>query len=362
MRKKILLLISCLILPTLSLADKLTLSSNAPKSYIVKKGDTLWDISGVFLNEPWLWPKLWRINPEIENPHLIYPGDELRLVFDENGEPMLVKGKPRLKWSPRARTALKDQAPVQTISLDAIAPYIKYGSILTIDDVNNSPYVLGNESAYKSSVEGLKIYVNGDLKVGSSYAIYEKGQPIYQPNTDEVIAYQSILIGTGKAIQAGNKAGKEPSTIYVANATREIRSNSIVKPVNEGQLLPSFFTMQPANIQESGKIIHASSNIREFGKFEVVLIDMGLEKGVNSGDILSIVRQSPGIVEAENGPTYSENASRWSRMSSGSKSDYNMPHEPVGKMMVFRVYDTLSMAMVIQAVKPLRIEDEVIAP
>ena len=78
-------------------ADELTLNKNAPKSYIVKKGDTLWDISEIFLNQPWLWPKLWRLNPDINNPHLIYPGDELRLVFDEKGQPMLVRGKPELK-------------------------------------------------------------------------------------------------------------------------------------------------------------------------------------------------------------------------------------------------------------------------
>ena len=89
------------------LADELKIKPDAPKSYIVKKGDTLWDISGIFLNQPWLWPKLWRLNPEINNPHLIYPGDELRLVFDEQGQPMLVKGKPELKWSPKIRKQLK---------------------------------------------------------------------------------------------------------------------------------------------------------------------------------------------------------------------------------------------------------------
>lgn len=100
MLRKILITIALLI-PFASVADVLTLKKNAPKSYTVVKGDTLWDISGIFLNQPWLWPKLWRLNPEINNPHLIYPGDVLRLVFDEKGQPMLVKGKPELKWSPK---------------------------------------------------------------------------------------------------------------------------------------------------------------------------------------------------------------------------------------------------------------------
>ena len=103
-----------------ALADELQIKEDAPKTHIVVKGDTLWDISAMFLNEPWLWPKLWRLNPDIKNPHLIYPGDELRLVYDENGEPMLVKGKPALKWSPEKRKKLKEQNPI-TILPSAIA-------------------------------------------------------------------------------------------------------------------------------------------------------------------------------------------------------------------------------------------------
>ena len=122
-----------LFVPTSLWADELTLNKSAPKSYIVKKGHTLWDISGVFLTQPWLWPKLWRLNPEVSNPHLIYPGEELRLVFDENGEPMLVKGKPKLKWSPKIRKQLKDQNPISTLPLHLISPYIKYDSIATED-------------------------------------------------------------------------------------------------------------------------------------------------------------------------------------------------------------------------------------
>jgi len=124
MLKRIILTIFCLILPLSVIADELKLAKNAPTSYVVKKGDTLWDISAKFLQQPWLWPKLWRINPDIENPHLIYPGEELNLVYDAQGRPMLVKGKPALKWSPKVRTSLKDQNPVETISLNVLSPFV----------------------------------------------------------------------------------------------------------------------------------------------------------------------------------------------------------------------------------------------
>ena len=109
MLKKIMLTLSLCACSLTSLADQLKINDDAPKTYIVEKGDTLWDISSVFLKRPWLWPKIWRLNPEINNPHLIYPGDVINLVFDENGEPLLVlnpvknTGKASYKWSPKIR-------------------------------------------------------------------------------------------------------------------------------------------------------------------------------------------------------------------------------------------------------------------
>jgi len=362
MIKGMLFTIFCLLLPLSSSADELQLAKDAPKSYVVKKGDTLWDISETFLQQPWLWPQLWRINPEIDNPHLIYPGDELKLVFDEQGQPMLVKGKPSLKWSPKVRTSLKDQNPVETISLDALSPYIKYDTVLSEAEINEAPYILGSDEGYKSSVDGFKVYVNGDLVTGKSYAIYQKEEQIQLPDSAEVIGYHMRLIGTGKAIRTGDAANKKPSTIYLQGAVQEIRAGSIVKSVNEGQMLPSFFTMQAAQETINGKIIKSSNGVREFGKFDVVFIDQGLQHSIKQGDVLSVNRQSPGIVETADGPTYTSDASRWSRMAAASDSDYEMPEEVIGKMMVFKVFDQMSMALILSSSKPLRLEDSVAAP
>jgi len=362
MYKSIILTIFCLFLPLSVIADELQLAQNAPKSYVVKKGDTLWDISAKFLQQPWLWPKLWRINPEIENPHLIYPGEELNLVFDENGQPMLVKGKPSLKWSPKVRTSLKDQNPVETISLNVLSPFVKYDTILSETELDNSPYVLGSDEGNKSSVDGVKLYVNGNLSVGKAYAVYQKAEAILSPKTQEVIGYHARLVGTGKAVRQGDSENKTPATLYVEGATRGIRAGNIVKPVNEGQLLPSFFTMQAAEPSVKGSIIKSSNGMREFGKLEVVFIDQGEVNSIKQGDVLSVNRLSPGIVETENGPVYSTDASRWHRMAQGSNSDYQMPEESIGKMMVFKVFEQVSMALILSSEKPLRLEDSVTAP
>jgi len=343
-------------------ADELTLNKNAPKSYIVKKGDTLWDISGIFLKQPWLWPKLWRLNPDINNPHLIYPGDELRLVFDENGEPMLVRGKPELKWSPRTRVQLKDQSAITSLPLNVIEPYIKYGSVLSEEEIEKLPYILGSDEGYKSSIDGFNVYVNSELAMGKGYGIYQKGEAIYDPETEELLGYSIRVVGTGKALRTGDMDNNTPATLYVDGAKQEIRSGNFLIPVNDNQQYPAFFTLKPASETLRGLILNTDSGLREFGKLEVVMINRGNEHAVEQGDIVSVKRTSPGVIETSSGPVYSQSASRGNRMASLNNSDYNMPEEVVGEMMVFKVYEQVSFALVLRSSKPLRLHDIVTSP
>ena len=370
MIKKIVITVIFFLLPNIVVAQEILLQQNAPSKYVVKKGDTLWDISGIFLKEPWLWPKLWRLNPSVENPHLIYPGDELRLVYDEHGQPMLVKddvaqeapkGKSAYKWSPRARTQLKDPNPITSLPLNVVAPFVKYNTILSVQDIDEAPYVLGSDEGYRSNVDGRKTYINGDLVIGKSYAIYKKGREIVDSETSTVIAYHATLVGTGKALRSGNQADKEPATLFIEGATREIRPKDIVKPVNEGQLLPSLFTMQSPNSDVSGSIIETSTGLREFGKFEVVYLNRGADHALKQGDILTVQRLSPGIIETEKGPEYVEDASRWVKLSSDTSLAYKMPTETIGQMMVFKVFDHISMAIILNSEKPLKLKDTFIA-
>lgn len=358
----IILALILVVTPKSLYADELRLAENAPASYIVVRGDTLWDISAKFLKDPWLWPKLWRINPEVENPHLIYPGDQLKLVYDATGQPMLVKGKPNFKLSPHIRTTLKDKAPIETISLETLAPFLNYDVVLTTREIEGSPYVLGGDKGHKNSMEGGKIYITGDLVVGRTYAVYQQEEEIVSPETEEVLGHHARLVATGKAIRQGNMAGKKPSTLYVDNAIREIKAGYIVKPLNNKQMLPSFFTMQAANAGLSGRIIKSTNDVREFGKFEVVYIDKGNVDGVKQGDIFSISRKSPGVVETGEGPVYAADASRWHRMANETESHYDMPSELIGKLMVFNVFEQVSMALVLRTQQPLRLQDVVASP
>ena len=366
MLAKIMLSISLMACSLFSIADQLKINGDAPKTYVVVKGDTLWDISSVFLKQPWLWPKLWRLNPEISNPHLIYPGDVLSLVYDENGEPALVlesnKVKPSYKWSPKIRQKNKQNSAIELLPLEVIAPFIKYDHLFSAEQLSSLPHVIGSDEGYKSSINNFKVYVNQDLEVSKTYAIYSKGEEIIDPDTEESLGFYVDLVATGQALSSGDQSKTEPATIKVTTAKREIRSGNYVVPVHEGQMLPSIFTMKAVDESFSGKIIKATSNGREFGKLEIVMLNKGLENQVAVGDVMAIKRLSPGVVETSNGPIYTKEAPRWNRMLTSEGSDYKMPEEYLGELMVFKVYPQASMALILRTEKPARLLDVVSAP
>ena len=367
MLKKIMFTLTLFACSLISWAEELKINDDAPKTYVVKKGDTLWDISSTFLSQPWLWPKLWRLNPEINNPHLIYPGDIISLVFDENGEPTLVlksiKGKPSYKWSPKIRQKNKEDSAIQLLPLEVIAPFIKYDHLFSAQQLDQLPHVIGSDEGYRSSVNGFKVYVSQDLALSKTYAIYSKGEEIVDPETEEPLGFYVNLIATGHAVNTGNMDDNKPATITISTAKQEIRSGSYVVPVHEGQMLPSVFTMQAVDKSFRGSVIKAISDGREFGKLEVVMLNRGLEHQVSVGDVMAIKRLSPGVIETSSGPKYTHEASRMNRMLAELEGpDYKMPEEPLGELMVFKVYQQVSMALILRTNKPARLQDVVTAP
>jgi hypothetical protein len=366
MLKKIILTLSLFACSLMSLAEQLKINDDAPKTYVVVKGDTLWDISAIFLEQPWLWPKLWRLNPEINNPHLIYPGDIITLVFDEKGEPMLVlepvKAKASYKWSPKIRQKNKDDMAIRLLPLEVIAPFIKYDHLFSAEQLEKFPYVIGSDEGYRSSINGFKVYVNKDLSLAKTYAIYNRGEEIIDPETAESLGFYVDLVATGQALRTGNQSENEPATLKVSTAKREIRSGDFVVPVHEGQMFPSVFTMKAADKSLRGAIIKATSNGREFGKLDVVIINRGTKHQVTVGDVMAIKRLSPGVIETSAGPEYTVDTSRWNRLLTSDGSYYKMPEEILGELIVFKVYHQASMALILRTEKPARLQDMVTAP
>jgi hypothetical protein len=373
MLKKIILSLSLLSCPLVALADQIKLNDDAPKTHVVVKGDTLWDISALFLDQPWLWPKFWRLNPEVNNPHLIYPGDILKLVFDDKGEPMLVlesgerelvlkageRVKPSYKWSPKIRQEKTKDSAITLLPLEVVAPFIRYDNLFTEDELETLPYIIGSDEGYRMTTKNFKVYVNADLEVAQSYAIYDKGEEIFDPETGDSLGFYVNLVGTGQVLKRGDIENDVPSTMNVGSVKREIHVGDYVVPVNDGQLLPAVFSMKAANTSLRGSIVKATSNGREFAKLEVVMINRGIEHDVTVGDVMAIKRTSPAVVDTGNGPAYNIETSRWNKLTGG---DYKMPEEPLGELMVFKVYQKASMALILNTQKPARINDLITAP
>ncbi|MFY8274627.1 LysM peptidoglycan-binding domain-containing protein [Pseudoalteromonas sp. SSDWG2] len=356
-----------------SLADVLAVKEDAPEQYVVKKGDTLWDISAIYLDKPWLWPELWQMNPQVDNPHLIYPGDTLYLVYDAQGNPRLVSERPDnyQKLSPHGRKTLKRDA-VPTISLELLRPFLTYEQALSEDEINAAPYVLGANENVKRSTQGHILYVKGDLERNRSYAIYHKNRPYTDPQTEELLGYEVKLVATAKAFRSGNVEEGVPASIFVDGVKREINAGDFLLPVNQGQNLPATFIMSRPDVNIDGEIIASSNELREFSQMDIVVLNRGFVDEVKAGHMFDIRRQSPTVIDGREGPKYKEDSSTYEKFMSNvegafSSDDKNhsddrtwtMPKEKVGELMVLKAEERVSYAIITKTMRPIRVGDVV---
>lgn len=362
LKKTMLILAASLCLfTTLVFADVLKLRPNAPATYVVKPGDTLWDISGLYLEHPWLWPELWQVNPQIQNPHLIFPGDILSLTYDNQGRPRLAINKRIVRLSPQSRTTTKAPDAIATLPLGIIRPFLTYDQALSQADIDVLPYILGSNTASKSAAETHTLYVNSQLIEGAGYAIYRQGRPYIDLDTGETLGFETNLIATARAFRSGQAATAEaqavPASLNVLSVVREIRQGDKVIPAYDNQALPAQFMMTKPEHDITGRIIATTSNLREFAKMDLIVLNRGQQE-LNPGHMLGIYRQSPTVVDTRNGPVYLEDASKLQKvMRDFGGEALMMPREKVGELMVFKVSEKVSFAIVTQTSRPVRVGD-----
>lgn len=345
-------------------ADVIKIRPGAPDRYVVKKGDTLWDLSGIYLSKPWLWPKLWGLNPQIKNPHLIYPGDVINLTYDAQGNPRLTINRKVKKLSPRKRIKLKNQQPIPTLPLRAIRPYITYEQSLSAEYLDSLPYVMGANVNSKNWIDRQIVYVNQPLDPAQTYAIYRKGQAYTNLDDDEPLGFETILVGTATVLRAGTGPA-DPAALKVKNSINEIKAGDKILPVGEGQTLPAFFKISLPQIALEATIIASPSNYREYSKYDVVVINRGDKDQVKVGNVLDIYHRSPMVVNDPENPRYLEDSSRFARITGdwiapsedGTGTLLEMPQEKIGQLMVFKVYENLSYAFITKAARPIRVGD-----
>ncbi|MBV7439237.1 LysM peptidoglycan-binding domain-containing protein [Aeromonas sp. sif2416] len=331
-----------------AMADQLTLKPGYPDSYVVQKGDTLWDISGQYLAEPWLWPRLWNINPQIANPHWIYPGDVLQLSW-VNGEPRLGKasqgGKQVIHLSPKNRYENK-ASPIPTLPLSEIGPFLQTDHILAdSQQVKDLPYVLGNNEKHVGMLEGDTLYVRGSLTPGQDYGVYHPGVTYKDRQTGEQLGQEAVFVGT---VRAEERLANDSTRVTLTRNRREVYQGDKIIPLPPQESLSAVFMPKAAPTISPGYVVELPSKARGGGKFDVVLINKGLRDRVAPGDVLEIQRPGAEMVDRDGKVSYREYASVYNKaFYSAGKSA--LPSEAVARVMLFKVYDKLSYGLILQS-------------
>jgi hypothetical protein len=325
------------------------LRADHPDSYTVQKGDTLWGISGKFLQKPWQWPELWRANPQIENPHLIYPGDTLRLVYID-GQPALIvergeagrtyKASPStdVKMSPQIRaTPLETSIPA--INLDAIQGFLVQNRVVAANVLDAAPYVIQGDSERLVVGGGDRLYVRGALPESESYSFVRKGELYHDPVTNEFLGLEATYIGLGRVIATEG----DISTFFVSSSREEVQIGDRVLPTEERKVDSTFYPSAPS-APINGDLIAVFGGVTQIGQYDVVVIDRGEREGLASGNVLAI---------------YKRGALAKDRI---ARDTVRLPSERAGLLMVFRVFEKLSYGLVLATERPLSVGDEVKNP
>jgi nucleoid-associated protein YgaU len=341
MRKSLLAL---LLLASAGLCQaQVQLRDGHPENYTVVKGDTLWDISGKFLSEPWKWKEIWKQNPQIANPDLIYPGDRLSLIYVD-GQPRLVvnRGESRgtIKLSPRVRTTPMAEA-IPSIPLGAINSYLLSNRI--VDDpatFKNAPYIVaGNAESVLSGV-GDRVYARGNFDSAHTvYGIFRQGKTYTDPVTGKVLGINADDIGSGEVVAHEG----DVATLILQRSTQEVRLADRLFTSEERPINSTFFPSAP-DVKIDGLIIDVPRGVTQIGVFDVVTLDKGRRDGLVEGNVLAIYKTGEQVRDDVSGERI------------------KIPDERSGLLMVFRTYEKLSYGLVLHATRSLTVMDKVRNP
>ncbi len=349
------------------LSEEPSLKKDHPEIYTVTKGDTLWDISQRFLNNPWMWPEIWHVNPEIKNPHLIYPGDVLKLVYID-GKPQLVldyskNGSRRggggsssegtldngpmgadyprdISLSPSIRVQPLDTA-IPAIPLDKIAAFLSESRIVSDPEYEAAPYVLAGGAEHLILGAGDTLYSRGKISADVAvFGIYRKGDVYLDPETKEILGYQAIDIASAKLLST---QPDDVSTMMLTRTTQEVRVGDRLLPNEEHRINSTFYPSAPAEIV-SGVILAVEGGVTQIGNMDIVVINRGVRDGLEVGNIMAVNKKGLFIKDHIGG------------------DKITLPEEHAGLLMIFRTFEKMSYGLVLTANRPMAIFDVVKNP
>ena len=319
-----------------------------PDVYPVKKGDTLWDISSAFLNDPWLWPELWQVNPQIENPHLIYPGDLIKLVYVDGKPVLTLERGPRtvtykkgdtIKLSPQVRTEQLDTV-IPAIPLEYIQGFLVDNRVLTEEEINLAPYLLAGDEKHIVMGVGDYVYGRGDWsQPHQNYGVFRKGPTYMDPDTKEVLGIAALDLGMARFESVEGDVAR----FKLTKSKEDIRPGDRLIPTEERKLDSVFHPRTPQG-EVDGHIIHVFSGVRNVSQYDVVVLNLGDRDGISIGDVLAVHGKGETVKDQVTGELV------------------KLPDERRGVLMVFRTFEKVSYGLILRAEAPLQVMDAVKNP
>jgi LysM repeat protein len=327
------------------------LKPTAPKSYVVRRGDTLWGIANTFLRDPWLWPEIWYINPDIHNPHRIYPGDSVRLALRGDGRTSLqiirAGGGSAARLEPMLRS-VPLEGPIATIPYSQIAAFLSRPGVLTGDEVKAAPYVLALRDNHQIAGSGYDLYVKRlDGETGARYSVMHIDEPLQDPQSGRKLGYLAIYTGTAQLTRPGDVA-----KVTLTESARETLQGDVLiaeemSPTND------FAPHGPAQPVD-GRIIAVVDNVLLAGQYEVVAVNRGSQDGLDRGTVLTVDLAGERI--SDHCAKIDGQSTCWVPHSE------RLPDESSGTLLVFKTYERMSYALIFSDTVPINIGDRVRNP
>lgn len=375
-----LMMVLCLS-PTLRAEETapLDLADSPPKRYVVVKGDTLWGISKRYLKSPWRWPELWGMNKaEVRNPHLIYPGNVLILDLSGNTPKLRIEGEGGLaaaagnsavgdtvKLSPRLRVGAANAVALSSISPAAVEPFINRPLIVDVSQFESAPRVVATAENRVISSAGDSVYVRGITDGNSTrWQIYRPGKSIVDPITREPLGVEAVYLGEAQL----REFAEDISTVNILRATMEINTGDRLVTAQAPESINYVPRSPPRDLQ--GLLVATTDTVlAEIGQRQVVVLNVGTRNGVEAGQVFALFRSGPTVVpRALPRSTTNEDARRSVRSvykeldEKGKTAPVKLPDTRYGLVFVFRTFEKLSYALVMEASQSVNLLDLVRAP
>jgi hypothetical protein len=321
-------------------AQSVELLASAPMQYRVAEGDTVWDVASRFLVHPWEWPELWRRNPALADPDLIYPGDVLELTRF-NGEPELrIVAASEVRLQPQVRVTAPRRA-IPTILIETIRPFLSTPRPVSEDEKDAGPFIVALPDRRIAGGAQDRIYVRG-LPPGPvrDFSVFRVGQPLTDGETGETLGYEGIFVADAALVAPG-----DPATLVMLRNQREAVIGDRILARNAGE---TGLYVHPHAIKRPlrGHIIGVLDGVSQIGQYQVVTLDRGVRNGIESGHVFEIVQRGIELRDPY----------------AGFGTRVFAPEQSAGALLVFRVFERVSYALILRASRPVHVLDIIQPP